>query len=389
MQAFSACGAFVKRVLAGLLWLATGSALAATLVVGPPGQGPSFAQAVKQARDGDTIEVLPGDYRGDVTAIDQRKLSIRGRGQRPVFLADGRHAEGKAIWIIRDGDITIENIEFRGARVPDRNGAGLRFEKGRLTVRHCAFFDNENGILTANFADAELRVEDSVFGQAPRNRDALHHLLYVGRIGRLSVTGSRFHDGYFAHLIKSRARESFIAYNLLADGPNGHAAYEVDLPNGGEAKLIGNVIWQSANTSNLVGISYGAEGQPWPTNALYLAHNTLISDATGARFVRVWDDKLPAGTPVHAVNNLSVGIGVLSLGTAGHFDGNYPALAGMLVDIEGLAFALAPGSLLRGRGVNPRLAGGPDLSPHAEFKLPVGTQPLAAPAQWTPGAFQR
>ena len=43
----------------------------------------------------------------------------------------------------------IENIEFRGVRVADRNGAGIRFETGRLHVLRCAFFDNENGLLAA------------------------------------------------------------------------------------------------------------------------------------------------------------------------------------------------------------------------------------------------
>lgn len=384
-------GARRARVLAGLLGcLLMAPASAATWVVGPTEAALTFAQAARQAHDGDTIEVLPGVYRGDVAVLTQRRLTIRGRGERPVFVADGRHAEGKAIWVIRNGDITIDNIEFRGARVPDHNGAGLRFEQGRLTVRRCAFFDNQNGILTANFEDAELRIEDSEFAQAPRDREALHHLLYVGRIARLSITGSRFHEGYFAHLIKSRARESHIAYNLIVDGVNGQAAYEIDLPNGGVAQLIGNVIQQSANTRNAVLVSFGAEGMPWPRSALHLVHNTLINDAvTGGRFLRVWDDKLPPGTLVVALNNLSIGLGVLGLGTAGRFDGNYPALATMLVDIDGLDFALGPDSVLRGRGVAPRLDDGTDLAPRAEFTLPVGTRPLAAPRAWTPGAFQR
>ena len=350
----------------------------------------SFAQAVRQAQDGDTIEVRPGEYRGDVVVVLQRRLTLRGRGTRPVFIAAGRAAEGKAIWVIRNGDVTIENIEFRGARVPSRNGAGLRFEQGRLTLRRCAFFDNQNGILTGNVETAELHIEDSEFGHAPRTREALHHLLYVGRIARFSITGSRFQNGFFAHLIKSRARESLIAYNLIADGPDGAAAYEIDLPNGGQARLIGNVIQQSVKTSNPVVVAFGAEGKAWPGSALFMAHNTLISDVRpGAWYLRVWEDQLPPDTPVQVLNNLTVGTGVLSLGAPGHFEGNYPALASMLRDIEALDFRLAPDSLLRGRGVAPKLADGTDLAPQAEFTLPVGTQPLQAPAHWTPGAFQR
>ena len=134
-----------------LSWLIAGlcmasMALAATWVVGPGAADPTMAQALARADDGDVIEVLPGRYHGDVAVITQRKLTIRGVGARPVFVAEGRHAEGKAIWVVRDGDIQIENIEFRGARVPDLNGAGIRFENGRLRLLRCAFFDNEGNV---------------------------------------------------------------------------------------------------------------------------------------------------------------------------------------------------------------------------------------------------
>ena len=265
-------------------------------VVGPNGSPMSFAQALARAGDGDTIDILPGEYRGEVASITQRRLTIRGVGERPVFAAAGQHAEGKAIWVVKDGDITVDNIEFRGARVPDANGAGIRFEKGRLTVRRCAFFDNENGLLTANFNDAELIIEDSEFGAAPSVVGGLHHLLYVGRIARLSVSGSRFHQGFEGHLIKSRARVNRLAYNLIVDGAAGGASYEIDLPNGGDAQLVGNIIGQGANTQNPVVVAYGGEGRAWDVNRLLLSHNTLVSDYPLAWFLRAWPEKLTPDT---------------------------------------------------------------------------------------------
>jgi hypothetical protein len=44
----------------------------------------------------------------------QDKLIIRGAAERPVMLADGKSAEGKAIWVVRGGKVRIENVEFRG-----------------------------------------------------------------------------------------------------------------------------------------------------------------------------------------------------------------------------------------------------------------------------------
>ena len=127
-----------------------------------------IADAAKAARDGDIVEILPGEYRGDVATWRQKQLTIRGVGDRPVLIADGRIEQGKAIWVIADGNFLIDNIEFRGARAADYNGAGIRFERGRLEVRNSVFIDNQAGILTANFAESELFVRDSLFAQAPK-----------------------------------------------------------------------------------------------------------------------------------------------------------------------------------------------------------------------------
>lgn len=376
-------------ILAAAWLAATMPTAAATLTVGPEGVPLSWSQALGQAQDGDTIDVLPGLYKGEVGVIGQRRLTVRGIGERPVFDADGRHAEGKAIWVVRDGDVTIENIEFRGSRVPDGNGAGIRFEKGRLTLRRCRFVDNQMGLLTANFGDAELRVVDSEFARAPHQVGSLPHLLYVGRIARFEISGSRFHQGFEGHLIKSRAQVNRIAYNLIVDGPAGGASYEIDLPNGGDAIVIGNLIQQSAATQNPAMVAYGAEGRVWPRNRLLMSHNTLVSDYPLAWFLRSWPDKLGDDTEIRAVNNLTVGVGVFSLGSDGDFDGNWPTTASSLVDPALLDFELARDSWLRGRADDPRTLAGEEAVPTAEFVLPIGTRPLKPPATWSPGALQR
>ncbi len=284
----AALGLLLGLSLAGLL--GAGPVAAATLAV-TPGQG--LGDALRRAADGDVIELAAGDYRGQVGVIEQRRLTLRGVGGRPVLHAAGRHAEGKAILVVRDGEVLIENIEFRGSRVPDGNGAGIRFERGRLTVANCAFFDNQNGILTANFSDAELVVRDSEFGQAPQGTQ-LPHLLYVGRIARFTLSGSRFSGGAQGHLVKSRAGISELRNNRLVDGPDGQAAYELEFPNGGAVTVVGNVIGQSAGTSNPALIAYGAEGYGTGTHSLQVSDNTLINEASRAAvFVRVRDAPRP------------------------------------------------------------------------------------------------
>lgn len=392
------------RTLAGLrarwwcAWLAglwmvcgVGAAAAETWIVRPDDAPTSLQEALKRAADGDVVALMPGEYRGQVAVIENKRVTLRGVGKRAIFVSEGKVAEGKAVLVLRGGDVTIENVEIRGARAPDANGAGIRFESGKLTVRNSAFFDNETGILTANNEQAELTIEDSEFGLAPRVEGGLHHLLYVGRIGKLSIRGSRFHSGFEGHLIKSRARENRIAYNLIYDGADGQASYEIDLPNGGMAWIIGNVIGQSPEGRNPVQVAYGSEGRAWDRNGLYVSHNTFVGNPwPPSWFIRVFHDRLPASVEVRAVNNLTAGLGMLSPGTRGSFSGNQWVLRRRnLQSVYTLEFSLLNDSPLRGTGVDPGIGGGESLAPTAEFTLPTGTKALPRPPSWSPGAFQR
>jgi len=370
-------------------------AVAATLVIGPERQPAAFAEALDKARDGDEIVLLSGTYKGTTAVIEHKKLTIRGEGKtRPVILFDGKLASGRALFIVKGGDIRLENLEFRGARAADGDGAALRFESGRLEVVRCAFFDNEHGLVTGNARDAELNVLESEFAHAPREVGGLNHLLYVGTISRFTLTGSRLFNGFEGHLVKARARETHLLYNMIRDGRAGQASYEVDLPNGGRATLIGNVIGQSPDSQNPVLISYGSEGKVWDDNSLVLSHNTLISEGwRPAWFLRVHHDRLPGMGEALALNNLVVGSGLFELGTLGagvRFIGNRPATLGMLADVVTGAFELPPDSFWRGLVPDPRGASGRDLAPKAEFEWPARVRAISTDrVRWAPGAYQR
>ena len=357
----------------------------ASLMLAPGG---SLADVLRRAVDGDEIQILAGEYHGQVGVIEQRRLTLRGVGGRPVLHADGKHAEGKATLVSRGADVRIENIEFRGSRVPDGNGAGIRLESGRLVVARCAFIDNQNGILSSNAADAELTVQDSEFGRAPAD-GKLPHLLYVGRIARVTVTGSRFSGGQAGHLIKSRARESRILYNQLVDGPGGRAAYELEFPNGGLATVVGNVIGQSAETTNPAMLSFGAEGSDDRPHGLFVGNNTFVNEGLRpAYFVRVHEDKLKREVPRVLQNNVFVGLGIGDAKWADVTRGNFVLAAAMLQDAGAWSFALPRGSWLHGLGVDPAGQGDVDLTPYEQFVLPAGRRAVTPRQRWSPGAFQ-
>jgi hypothetical protein len=372
--------AYVSQFLAGLIamLLSAASVSAAQIIqVGPLRAVKSIADAAKRAVDGDLVEVDAGDYLGDVAVWSQKNLKLRAVAGRVRLLANGLSAEGKAIWIIRDGQITVEGFDFLNARVPDRNGAGIRFESGRLTVRNCSFQNNEMGLLTSNNPSAELVVENSEFAHNGRP-DGHNHNLYVGRIARLTVTGSYFHHGATGHLLKSRAAQNHVMYNRLTDELGGHSSYELEFPDGGVAYVIGNIIGQSAQTENSTLISFGAEGYKWPTNEIYLINNTLIDETRfGGTFLRV---KAGAGV-VKGINNLLVGSASLESASPGEFRNN--------VNVDSNQFErLKSDFRWATRAIDPGRANDRALRPHSEYAHPRGVRALDAPAD-NLGAMQR
>jgi hypothetical protein len=360
-------------------------------VVGPEGSAQTLQEVVRRAKDGDIIELTDGEYRGHLL-LENRQLTLRGVGAKPsVVQGESKVVPATALWTVRGGNVTLQNIEFRGARSQDGGGAGVRQEGGKLTVLRCKFFDNEHGLVATNDEAAELIIQSSVFGMAPKVRGGLYHLLNVGRIGKLNITATRFQQGFEGHLIKSRAREAFIGYNFIHDSVRGGASYEIELANGGQAVVIGNIIGQGADSQNRVLVAYGTEGKLWEKNTLHLAHNTMINYGwLPAWFLRVFKDRLPENTQVYAVNNLIVGPGVFWFGAPGQFEGNRHVMLRMLRDAATYGFELPPDSMWRGSGVDPRKIGGLDLSPQGEFDWP-GNFTTINPGRttWSPGAYQR
>ena len=276
------------------------------LHVGPEDEFPTIAAAAKAARDDDIVEIMAGDYHGDVALWGQKKLTIRTLGGNARLFADGTSAEGKAIWVIRNGDFDIENIDFIGAHVDDHNGAGIRFEDGNLHIKNCLFYGNDTGLLTTGSA-GDLNIEDSEFAFNGFG-DGQSHDLYVGRIRSLRITGSYFHHANVGHLLKSRAKKNFIYYNRLTDESGGRASYEVDLPDGGLAYVVGNIIEQNTQAQNSTIIAYGEEGLAGPDNKLFLASNTIVNDMPyGGTFLLA----APGTQRVVSINNLLVGKGTI------------------------------------------------------------------------------
>ena len=376
------CG-WATVALAGLVALPTPAQSPGTVIrVGPSRVLQRISQAVPLAVDSSVVEIDAGDYVADVAVWDHARLTLRGVGGRVRLVAAGASAEGKAIWVIRRGVITVENIEFVGASVLDRNGAGIRLEGGHLVVRGCRFLDSENGILTGNDPATRLEVENSEFGHLGAG-DGFSHGIYVGAIGSFRLSGSYVHHSKVGHLVKSRARYNRIEYNRLTDEPGGSASYELEFPNGGVAEVVGNIVQQVADTRNAVIVSYGTEGYTWPRNALSLVHNTVINDeGQGARFLRV----MPGADAVLLRNNLWVGPGRVDGSSVADAAGDRRAQGRDLV--QPLRGDYRPSGGANAAWSKVALASVPAaLLPRLEYQHPLATRPLAGVPRW-PGALQ-
>lgn len=285
-------------------WTAAAQPAQAVLRVAAGTALPTLAQAARVAQEGMTIEVVADDYAADVAVWTQDRLTLRAVGGRVRLHAQGAAAEGKAIWVVRAQQMRATGFDFIGCRVPHHNGAGIRLEAGTLAVHDCRFLDNQMGLMTANEAAIELEVHGCEFARNQRP-DGHNHNLYAGRIARLTVTGCWSHSARTGHLLKSRAAHNLILANLLADGPDGAASYELEFPEGGQARVLGNLIQQSRHTQNLHMVSFGAEAWRGADHELLMAHNTFIDDTGQGTLLRAAPGR-PAGRIVLA-NNVWVG----------------------------------------------------------------------------------
>lgn len=254
-----------------------------------------------------TILIASGTYR---QCAVQQAGRVAYRAEQPgEAVLRGRACEGKAALVLRGEGAFVEGLVFANIRVADRNGSGIRFEAGDLTVRQSWFRDSEQGILTHAGQDMRLRVDKSTFTRLGtcEGDGGCAHSIYVGDIGEAVVTNSRFEAGTGGHYLKSRAARSVIENNSFDDSAGTGTNYMIDLPNGGSGAVNGNWFVQGRDKENYSAfIAVGAEGARNSSDGLRIEQNdarfvpglrrssAFIADWTGDR-LDIRDNDLGAG----------------------------------------------------------------------------------------------
>jgi hypothetical protein len=266
---------FAVLILTGVA--ITSPSSGATLKVGPSEayQAPSAAAAV--AQNGDRIEIEPGQY-FDCAVWNTDNLVIEGTG--PGVVITDKTCVGKGLFVIEGDNTTVRNLTLTRARVPDMNGAGIRLDKGSLTVDGVKFIDNQNGLF-GGVSGTTVTVRNSEFDRNGFCGGGCAHGIYIGNVDLLRVENSRFSNTRQAHSINSGALRTKVIGCTITDGPEGTSSHLIEAPSGGALIVRDNTLEKGPKSEEHdAAIVIGAAGAhpAHPTPEITITNNNFRND---------------------------------------------------------------------------------------------------------------
>lgn len=224
------------------------------------------------------IKVDAGTYTNDGGYLwdGVNNVTIEGIGGMAKIVDPSYYAGGKAAIVTGGQNIVLRNLDISGVTVPDHNGAGVRYDMGTLLLDNVHLHNNENGILANPDANGSITIQNSELDHNGTSAGNTHNI-YIGDIAQFTLTNSYVHDANVGHEVKSRAENNTITNNRIQDN-QGTSSYSIDLPNGGNATITGNVIEQGANGQNHTINAYGEEGSLHAGTTVTFSNNTVVND---------------------------------------------------------------------------------------------------------------
>jgi hypothetical protein len=224
------------------------------------------------------IKIDAGTYTNDGGYLWDgiNNVTIEGVGGMVNIVDPTYYAGGKAAIVTGGQNIVLKNLDISGVTVPDGNGAAVRYDQGTLLLDNVHFHNNQNGILGAADITGSITIQNSEIDHNGTSAGNTHNI-YIGDIGQFTLTNSYIHDANVGHEVKSRAENNTITNNRIEDN-SGTSSYAIDLPNGGNATITGNVIEQGANGQNHIVNAYGEEGNLHAGAAVTFSNNQVVND---------------------------------------------------------------------------------------------------------------
>jgi len=240
------------------------------------GQGfATLQEAVSSIRLGTaTIQIAPGTYR---QCAVQAGGHITFKAVKPgTAIFEKVACEDKAALVLRGQGSVVDGLVFRGYRVSDGNGAGIRTEMGDLMVTNAMFLDSQEGILGGEPTGQKILIDHSTFaglGQCDES-PGCSHAIYLANKGSVTITNSRFERGTGGHYVKLRVPTVSITDNSFDDTAGKKTNYMIDLPEGATGLIARNTFVQGRNKENHTGlIVVAAEAQTYRSTGLRVEGN--------------------------------------------------------------------------------------------------------------------
>lgn len=247
-----------------------------------------------------TLRFEPGHYKECGVQVAGNVTFLAAVPGKTIF--DGAICEGKGALVLRGRSARVEGIVFAGLHSSDGNAAGIRLERGNLTVVQSWFHDSDEGILAANDPRGSIAIDHSTFthlGRCDRGLSCAHSI-YLNFYDRVTVTNSRFAQGDGGHYIKIRAAHVDIRDNVIDDTEGRRSNYLIDLPAGATGRISGNWMVQGSHKENPgTIIAVAAESRDHKSDGLTIEGN-VVKMAPGAprgpALVRDWSgDRIVIG----------------------------------------------------------------------------------------------
>ncbi len=218
-----------------------------------------------------------------IAAGNHRQCAVQEAGSIAYLAAvpgeavfDAVTCEGKAALVLRGDSAEVSGLVFQNMNVRDYNGAGIRLERGNLTVAQSWFRDSQQGILTADDPQSTLVVDHSTFTGLGtcEGSGGCAHSIYTGHYGQVRITNSRFEQGRGGHYVKARTSRIDVASSSFDDSNGQQTNYMIDLPAGASGQISNNWFVQGRSKENYSAfIAVAAESRDFSSAGLVVASN--------------------------------------------------------------------------------------------------------------------
>ncbi len=261
---------------------------------------PTLSAAITASAANDTLLVPAGSYVENFPDITHNLTINAVGGLASLTTPQPEPINTRAILNVPGNSgvsLSISGLEISGATRPEPfpNGAGILFETGNgtLTITNSYIHNNQDGVLTGGptaFSPGGVmsvvisHSQISSNGAPPGSSyeaSGSDHNIYAGSLTSFTLTDSYVSDvqGY-GHEVKSRAASNTIVDNRIQDGSTALSSYDIDLPDGGNDIIVGNIIEKGPMAANSSMIHFGGEGT-YAGSSLFVSGNTFINDRPG------------------------------------------------------------------------------------------------------------